>query len=63
VGAHARYNHVDFINGEHDAADAQRVYRRFHGPKPDRVRRVELVQLNALPIGRAHKSVRDAVPV
>src|SRR3954470_10955229 len=54
VGAHARYHNIDFINGEHNATDAQRVYRRFDGPKPDRVGRVELVQLNALPIGSAH---------
>ena len=54
MGAHARYHNVDFINGEHNATDAQRVYRRVHGPKPDRVGRVELVQLNALAIGSPH---------
>src|SRR5204863_9811415 len=42
---------VDVLDGEHDATDAQRVHRRVHGPKPDRVGCVELVQLNALPIG------------
>ncbi len=45
-----RNDSVDVIDGEHDATDAQRVHRRVHGPKPDRVGRVELVQLNALPI-------------
>jgi hypothetical protein len=29
-------------------------YRRVHWPKSDRVRRVDFVQLNALPIGSAH---------
>src|SRR5438309_688916 len=51
VGEQARNDSVDVIDGEHDATDAQRVHRRVHGPKPDRVGRVELVQLNTLPIG------------
>ena len=54
MGAHARYHNVDFINCKHNSTDAQRVYRRVHGPKSDRIRRVELIQLNALPIGSAH---------
>ena len=33
VGAHARHDSVDVIDGEHDATDAQRVHRRVHGPK------------------------------
>src|SRR5205823_7645358 len=37
-----------------DATDPQRAHRRVHGPKPDRVGRVELVQLNALPVGSPH---------
>ena len=47
VGAQARDDSVDVFDGEHDATDAQRVHRRVHGPKPDRVGRVELVELDA----------------
>src|SRR6266568_9049934 len=47
VGEHARDDSVDVFDGEHDATDAQRVHRRVHGPKPDRVGRVELVELDA----------------
>src|SRR5437016_10688680 len=47
VGEQARDDSVDAFDGEHDAADAQRVHRRVHGPKPDRVGRVELVELDA----------------
>src|SRR2546430_4229468 len=47
VGAQARDDSVDVIDGEHDATDAQCVHRRLHGPKPDRVGRVELVELDA----------------
>src|ERR1700716_32489 len=47
VGEQARDDGVDVFNGEHDATDAQRVHRRVHGPKPDRVGRVELVELDA----------------
>jgi hypothetical protein len=54
VGAHARNDTVDVIDGEHDATDAQRVHRCVHRPQPDRVGRVELVQLNALTIGSPH---------
>jgi hypothetical protein len=55
VGAHARNDLVDVIDGEHDATEAQRVHRRVHGPKPDCVGRVELVQLDAaVTIGRPH---------
>ena len=54
MGSHARYDSVDVIDGEHDATESQRVHRRVHGPKADRVGRVELVQLNALPVGSPH---------
>jgi hypothetical protein len=54
VGAHARNDSVDVFDGEHDATEAQRVHRCVHRTKPDRVGRVELVQLNALPIGSPH---------
>src|SRR5213596_576126 len=47
VGEQARDDSVDVFDGEHDATDAQRVHRRVHGPKPDRVGRVELVELDA----------------
>ncbi len=43
-----------FRQRQSSAADAQRVHRCVHGPKPDRVGRVELVQLNALPVGSPH---------
>src|SRR5258708_19587953 len=38
---------VDVFDGEHDATDPQCVHRRVHGPKSDRVRRVELVEFDA----------------
>ena len=47
VGEQARDDSVDVFDGEHDATDAERVHRRVHGPKPDRVGRVELVELGA----------------
>src|SRR5205814_5116559 len=47
VRKQARDDSVDVLDREHDATDAQRVYRRVHGPKPDRVGRVELVELDA----------------
>src|SRR5438093_12220379 len=47
VGEQARDDSVDVFDGEHDATDAQRVHRRVHGPKPDRVGRVERVELDA----------------
>src|SRR2546421_8719780 len=47
VGEQARDDSVDVFDGEHDATDAQRVHRRVHGSKPDRVGRVELVELDA----------------
>src|ERR1700716_3419233 len=47
VGEQARDDSIDVLDGEHDATDAQRVHRRVHGPKPDRVGRVELVELDA----------------
>lgn len=46
VGARARNYGVDVIDGEHDATEAERVHRGIHGPKPDRVGRMELVQLD-----------------
>src|SRR4051812_154442 len=46
MGAHARNDSVDVIDGEHHPSDTQRVHRRVYGPKPDRVGRVEFVQLN-----------------
>src|SRR3954453_4209107 len=51
VGEHVRNDSVDVIDGEHDAADAQRVHRCVYRSKPDGGGRVELVQLNALPVG------------
>src|SRR5213082_1007540 len=47
VGEQARDDSVDVFDGEHDATDAQRVHRRVHGPKPDRVGGVELIELDA----------------
>src|SRR5439155_1018707 len=47
VGEQACDDSVDVFDGEHDATDAQRVHRRVHRPKPDRVGRVELVELDA----------------
>src|SRR5436305_9952285 len=47
VGEQARDDGVDVLDGEHDATDAQRVHRRVHRPGPDRVGRVELVELDA----------------
>ena len=46
VGAQARDDVVDVINGEHDAADPEGVHRNVLGPRADRCRRVELVQLD-----------------
>src|SRR5205085_12200317 len=47
VGEQARDDSVDVFDGEHDATDAQRVHRRVHRPKPDRVGRMEFVELDA----------------
>src|SRR5438445_12848230 len=47
VGEQARDDSVDVFDGEHDATDAQRVHRRVHGPKPDRVARIEPVEIDA----------------
>src|SRR5438132_4940403 len=56
VGEQARDDGVDVFDGEHDATDAQRVHRRVHGSEPDRLGRVELVELDAtLAIGRPHQ--------
>src|SRR5215218_4221951 len=46
VGAQARDDVVDTIDGEHDAADPECVHRNVLGPSSDRFRRVELVQLD-----------------
>jgi hypothetical protein len=46
VGAQARDDVVDVIDGEHDAADAECVHRKVLGPSSDRLGRVELVQLD-----------------
>lgn len=54
VDTHVGNDRAEIIDGEHDATDAERVHRGVHRPKPDRVRSVKLVQLNALPIGSAH---------
>src|SRR5579872_3205001 len=54
MGLHARNDSVDVVDGKHDATEAQRVHWRVHGPKPDCAWRVELIQLNALPIGGPH---------
>ena len=46
VAAQAGDDVVDVVDGEHDAADAQRVHRRVLRLRPDRRRRVELRQLD-----------------
>ena len=56
MGEQALNDIVNVIDGEHNATDAQRVHRRVHGPKPDRLGRVELVQLDAtVTIGSPHQ--------
>lgn len=44
--AHAREDLVEVFDAEHDATDAQHVKRRLHRPVPNRLGRVELVQLD-----------------
>src|SRR5919109_1558819 len=64
VAAQAGNDVVDVVDGEHDAAYAQRVRRRAFGLGSDRRRRVELRQLNpAVAVrGPHHGDVRtDAV--
>src|SRR5215216_4153991 len=46
VGTQARDDVVEVIDGEHDAADPECVHRSVLGPRSDRCRRVELVQLD-----------------
>src|SRR5687768_10026320 len=54
MGAQACDGTIDVVDGEHDATDPKRVHRRVHGPKPDRIGSVELVELDALPIWSPH---------
>src|SRR5215212_9509559 len=56
VGAQARDDVVDTIDGEHDAADPECVHRNVLGPSSDRFRRVELVQLDpSVAVRSAHQ--------
>src|SRR5258706_8907168 len=56
VGAQARDDVVDVINGEHDAADPECVHRNVLGPSSDRLGRVELVQLDpSVAVRSAHQ--------
>src|SRR6266498_5677077 len=56
VGAQARDDVVDVIDGEHDAADPECVHRNVLGPSSDRFRRVELVQLDpSVAVRSAHQ--------
>src|SRR3954468_6666073 len=56
VGAQAREDVVDTIDGEHDAADPERVHRNVLGPSSDCFRRVELVQLDpSVAVRSAHQ--------
>src|SRR5947208_16266852 len=56
VGAQARDDDVDVIDGEHDAADPECVHRNVLGPSSDRFRRVELVQLDpSVAVRSAHQ--------
>src|SRR5215211_2455488 len=57
VGEQARDDVVDVIDGEHDAADPECVHRSVRGPSSDRLRRVELVQLDpSVAVRSAHQS-------
>lgn len=51
VGLHSRNDSIDAIDGKHDATKTQSVHWRIHRPESDRIRRVEFVQFNSLPIG------------
>src|SRR5215212_7911547 len=56
VGAQARDDVVDTIDGEHDAADPECVHRNVLGPSSDRFRRVELIQLDpSVAVRSAHQ--------
>jgi len=56
VGEQARDDVVDVIDGEHDAADPECVQRSVRGPSSDRLRRVELVQLDpSVAVRSAHQ--------
>src|SRR5690606_29209176 len=46
MGEQAREDVLDVVDGEHDATYAQRVHGRVLRLRPDRRRRVELVQLD-----------------
>jgi hypothetical protein len=48
---HSRNDSIDAIDGKHDATKTQSVHWRIHRPESDRIRRVEFVQFNSLPIG------------
>src|SRR5262245_46065147 len=64
VGAQARDDDVDVIDGEHDAADPKCVHRNVLGPSSDRFRRVELVQLDpsvAVPSAHQRESSTDVL--
>lgn len=51
---------IDVIDSKHDATNAQRVDRRIDRAKPDRIRRVKLIQFDFLPIGRAQRYKRGS---
>src|SRR5947208_15528135 len=56
VGAQARDDDVDVIDGQRDAADPECVHRNVLGPSSDRFRRVELVQLDpSVAVRSAHQ--------
>src|SRR5437879_518192 len=56
AGEQARDDVVDVIDGEHDAADPECVHRSVRGPSSDRLRRVELVQLDpSVAVRSAHQ--------
>src|SRR5207237_5556661 len=56
VGEQARDDIVDVIDGEHDAADPECVHLSVRGPSSDRLRRVELVQLDpSVAVRSAHQ--------
>src|SRR5687767_15379057 len=56
MGKQARDHVIDVINCEHNAADPEFVYRSLLRPSSDRIRRVELVQLDpSVAVRSAHK--------
>jgi hypothetical protein len=60
LGAQARDDVVNVIDGEHDAADPECVHRNVLGPSYDRLGRVELVQLDPSVAVRSRISARVA---